>query len=91
LTRQLPFPSDPDFVLRMLERILYGVGFDATLLAVRDPELVLKNRRKMMGLLARHFRIPPSYWEDREIVEMERWLRDLTELAAEEHPTADLT
>jgi hypothetical protein len=62
----------------------FGVGFDATLLARFDVDEWMRSRRKMMGILAKHFRIPPEYWADKPLSEMFAWFADMIALSKEE-------
>lgn len=89
LTRQLPFPTDPDHIERTLSKALFGLGFDVTLLYRRDPAALLKDRRWMMGTLSKHFHIAPSYWADKPVQEMGEWFGDMIELAAKERASLE--
>ncbi len=75
---------------RVARALCYSYGFDAAIVAEVDPARWRRNRRKMMGILARHFRIPPSYWADRDVNELQEWFADMLRLAEEERPAIQL-
>jgi hypothetical protein len=84
LTRRLPFPVDPDWAIWKLGHVLVGVWSDATLLLKLDAAKIIARRMRLVGILARHFRIPPDYWDAKTVHELEAWFEEMIDMAAEE-------
>ena len=64
-------------------------GFDATLLHHVTPEQVLDNRLRMKMALARHARINPFSWEDRDVNEMRDAFLVLLDMVKREGPSVE--
>jgi hypothetical protein len=80
LTRQLPFPRDPDAVDAALDALLFSRDCDVTHV-VEMPGAVERERlRRRQKLLLASKGIPPSYWDNREVRELEAYFWDLVEM-----------
>jgi hypothetical protein len=77
--RGRPFPADPDASDELLDRLVWCRTLDVAWLAPLSPDRFQLGRDKMRLELARHGRIPPSYWEGRDVNEMRRYHHVLVE------------
>lgn len=85
---------DPDFIEDALKRLtVYKKGyFDAVWqhTTEQDPFELSKIRRKQKTYLARYMRVSPGYWDDVEVVELDNYVSEVSELLKlENKPSED--
>lgn len=84
--RGSPFPADPDEAEELLDRLVLCRSLDVTLTVPIDPGRFELGRLRLRIDLARHGRIPPSYWEGRDVNDMRFAHHELLAMVSRERP-----